>query len=136
MNCFSVASDFQVASLPVQLDLTSSPPVLRDCVRFTVTDDLLFELPEVFDVELTTPTNFAMVIPDSSMAEVLILDNDDGELSHTHLSLSLSPSLPPSLPPSLCQYLSCSLLQRFWLCIYLLVTLSMKTMELLRFVLL
>ena len=122
VNCFSVANDFQVASLPVQLDLTSSPPVLSGCVSFVVTDDSVFDPGEVFNVQLTTSTPYAIVRPTNSLAEVFIEDDDLGGFL-----------TPENIIFTVCLYWS---LQRFWLCIYLLVTLSMKTMELLRFVLL
>ena len=122
VNCFSVANDFQVTSLPVQLDLEANPPVLSDCVSFVVTDDSVFDPGEVFNVQLTTSTPYAIVRPTNSLAEVFIEDDDLGGFL-----------TPENIIFTVCLYWS---LQRFWLCIYLLVTLSMKTMELLRFVLL
>ena len=110
------------ATLSIQLDLEANPPVLSDCVSFVVTDDSVFDPGEVFNVQLTSGTPYAIVRPTNSLAEVFIEDDDLGGFL-----------TPENIIFTVCLYWS---LQRFWLCIYLLVTLSMKTMELLRFVLL
>ena len=48
-------------------------------MTFTVTDDVVVDPNEVFDVNLATSTAFATVRPALSSAVVTIFDNDEGE---------------------------------------------------------
>ena len=47
------------------------------CVQFTITDDIMVESDEVFGVELTTNSRFAVERVDRTMAVVTITDNDE-----------------------------------------------------------
>ena len=70
--------DFEVATRPIQLDLSTTPIVRRACVTYGVANDVVVDPNEIFDVILETSTMFASVRALSSSATVTIIDDDEG----------------------------------------------------------
>lgn len=75
--------DYEIIS-PLGPTLTFSPTIRSFEIEFSIINDILFELPETFDVDLSIPTSPPPRLSQGINRVVVTINDDEGRLISQH----------------------------------------------------